>query len=122
MIQALDRQRAIFLQGLSGKRPILPFHADALRAMARKKMSARAWAYIDGGAGNEETIQSNDSAFSNVFIRPRMMHPNESADFSSTLLGTPLSFPVLLAPIGVLDLICPQADLHVARQCAATGV
>lgn len=85
-------------------------------------MSARAWAYIDGGAGNEETIGSNHSAFSNVFIRPRMMHPNETADFSSTLLGMPLAFPVLLAPIGVLDLICPQADLHVARQCAETGV
>jgi lactate 2-monooxygenase len=122
LIQALDRQRAIFLHGLSGKRSAVPFQAEALRQLARKKMSARAWAYIDGGAGNEETIGYNHSAFSNVFIRPRMMHPNETADFSSTLLGMPLAFPVLLAPIGVLDLICPQADLHVARQCADTGV
>ena len=122
MIQALDRQRAIFLRGLSGKRSAIPFHADTLREMARKKMSARAWAYIDGGAGNEQTIQSNHSAFSNVFIRPRMMHSNETADFSSVLLGMNLAFPVLLAPVGVLDLICPQADLHVARQCADTGV
>lgn len=44
-----------------------------------------------------------------------MMHPNDTADLSSTLLGTPLPFPLLLAPIGVLDLICPGADLHVAR-------
>ena len=122
MIQALDRQRAIFLHGLAGKRSNLPFHADALRDLAQQSMSARAWAYIDGGAGNEETIESNRSAFSHVYIRPRMMHPNETADFSSTLLGIPLAFPVLLAPIGVLDLICPQADLHVARQCAGTGV
>jgi len=122
MIQALDRQRSIFLHGLSGKRSAVPFHAETLRQLARKKMSARAWAYIDGGAGNEETIQTNHSAFSNVFIQPGMMHPNETADFSSTLLGMPLAFPVLLAPIGVLDLICPRADLHVARQCADTGV
>jgi hypothetical protein len=39
-----------------------------------------------------------------------MMRPNETADFSSTLLGMPLAFPVLLAPIGVLDLICPQGS------------
>ena len=122
LLQALERQRSIFLHGLSGKRSAIPFHADALREMARKKMSARAWSYIDGGAGNEETIRSNHSAFSHVSIRPRMMRPNESADFSSTLLGTQLPFPVLLAPIGVLDLVCPGADLHVARQCAATGV
>lgn len=122
MIQALDRQRAIFLHGLAGKRSVIPFHADALRDLAQQNMSARAWAYIDGGAGNEETIRSNHSAFANVYIRPRMMHPNETADFSSTLLGMPLGFPLLLAPIGVLDLVCPRADLHVARQCAETGV
>lgn len=122
MMRALERQRSIFLQGLSGKRSRIPFQADALRASAKKKMSARAWAYIDGGAGNEETIRSNHSAFSNAFIRPKMMHPNETADFSSVLLGMNLAFPVLLAPIGVLDLICPKADLHVARQCAGTGV
>ena len=122
MIQALDRQRAIFLHGLSGKRAVIPFHAETLRQLAQQKMSDRAWAYIDGGAGNEETIGSNRTAFSNVYVRPRMMHPNETADFSGTLLGMPLAFPLLLAPIGVLDLICPQADLHVARQCAETGV
>lgn len=119
---ALDRQRAIFLQGLSGKRPAIPFQAETLRQLAQLKMSNRAWAYIDGGAGNEETIRSNHSAFSNVYIRPRIMRPNETADFSSELLGMPLAFPLLLAPIGVLDLITPQADLHVAQQCAETGV
>src|SRR6201996_1042406 len=119
---ALDRQRAIFLHGLSGKRPVVPFQTETLRQLAQLKMSTRAWAYIDGGAGNEETIRSNHSAFSNVYIRPRMMRPNETADFSGTLLGMPLAFPLLLAPIGVLDLVCPQADLRVARQCAETGV
>src|SRR6201996_4663977 len=119
---ALDRQRAIFLHGLSGKRPVVPFQTETLRQLAQLKMSTRAWAYIDGGAGNEETIRSNHSAFSNVYIRPRMMRPNETADFSGTLLGMPLAFPLLLAPIGVLDLVCPQADVHVARQCAETNI
>ena len=122
MIQAISRQRSIFTEGLSGKRSQVPFRAEALRDLARLKMSARAWAYIDGGAGNEETIQSNHSVFSSTSIRPRMMHPNDMADFSSTLLGTRLPFPLLLAPIGVLDLICPRADLHVARQCAETSI
>lgn len=122
MIQALDRQRVIFTTGLSGKRSRIPFSAQALRDLARKKMSAHAWAYIDGGAGNEETIASNRSAFSGISIRPGMMHPNETADFSSTLFDMQLPFPLLLAPIGVLDLICPRADLHVARQCAETSI
>ncbi len=122
MIRALDRQRAIYLKGLSGKRPVIPFDAKGLRESAKRKMSAKAWAYIDGGAGNEESMATNTTAFSKFSIRPRMMRPNEAADFSGSLFGMDLSFPLLLAPIGVLDLIHSGADRMVARACGDTGV
>lgn len=122
LIDALDRQRSIFVNGLSGKRPVIPFHAEALRQQAKEKMSAEAWAYIDGGAGNEESIGTNHSAFSGVAILPHMMRPNETADFSSSLLGMDLPFPLLLAPIGAMDLICPDSDRIVARACRDTGI
>jgi len=122
LIRALERQRSIFVHGLSGKRPVIPFHAPALRQLAKKNMSAAAWAYIDGGAGNEETISANGSAFSGLAILPHMMRPNETADFSSSLLGMNLAFPMLLAPIGALDLVCPDSDRIVARACRDTKV
>jgi lactate 2-monooxygenase len=122
LIQALDRQRSIFVRGLSGKRPVIPFTAQALRQLAKKNMSAAAWAYIDGGAGNEESIRTNAAAFSHISILPHMMRPNETADFSSSLLGMNLAFPMLLAPIGALDLVCPGSDRIVARACRDTGV
>lgn len=122
MIRALDRQRAIYLKGLSGRRPAIPFDAKGLREAARRKMSARAWAYIDGGAGNEESMATNTTAFSTLAIRPRMMRPNEAADFSTSIFGMDLSFPLLLAPIGVLDLVRSGADRMVARACGETGV
>src|ERR1700744_2909824 len=122
MIRALERQRAIYLKGLSGKRPVIPFDAKGLRALAKRKMSAKAWAYIDGGAGNEETMATNTTAFSKFVIRPRIMRPNEAADFSGSLFGMNLSFPLLLAPIGVLDLVRPGADRMVAGACRETGV
>lgn len=121
-MRAIERQRAIYTEGLSGRRSCIPFHAHALRERAEKKMSAVAWAYIDGGAGNEESIGHNASAFSALAIRPHVMRPNESADFSLTLPGAPLSFPLLLAPIGALDLICNDADRIVARACRETGI
>jgi lactate 2-monooxygenase len=120
-IRAIERQRLIYTEGLSGRRPPVPFHAQALRDLARQKMSAEAWAYIDGGAGNEESIATNASAFSRLAIRPHMMRPNETADFSTSLFGLSLNFPVLLAPIGALDLICRDADRIVARACQDTG-
>ena len=122
LLQALDRQRLIYGNGMSGKKSMIPFHAQALRERAKEKMSEHAWAYIDGGAGNEDSIDANTAAFSNVSIRPHMMRPNETADFSASLLGMKLPFPLLLAPIGALDLICPGADRMVARACGDTGI
>jgi lactate 2-monooxygenase len=120
--QALDRQRSIYLKGMSGARPRIPFHSAALRDAARQRMSPRAWAYIDGGAGNEESISANSAAFSRHAIRPRMMRPNETADHSGSLFGRSLAFPLLLAPIGALDLVCRGADRIVARAASETGV
>ena len=121
-IRAIERQRSIYTEGFSGHHPLIPFHAHALRELAKRKMSAEAWAYLDGGAGNEESIAGNASAFSGWTIRPHMMRPNETADFSISLFGLNLSFPVLLAPIGALDLICSDADRIVARACNDTGI
>ncbi len=119
---ALQRQKSIFLGGMSGRRPNIPFHAAELRDAAKKHMTARAWAYVDGGAGNEQSIGSNAIAFANIHILPRMMQNNAAADFSSSLLGMDLTYPLLLAPIGVLDLISPEADRVVARACRSVGV
>src|SRR5580658_2671451 len=120
-LPALDRQRSIYSNGMSGARLPVPFHSQALRELARSKMSAEAWAYIDGGAGNEESIGGNASAFSSLAIHPHMMRPNETADFSTSVLGLNLNYPVLLAPIGALDLLSIDADRFVARACNDTG-
>lgn len=121
LLHALDRQRYIYMNGMSGKRPVIPFHADKLRALAKRNMSEAAWAYIDGGAGDESTMTANTSAFSSVGIRPHMMHNNETADFSSSLFGMKLNFPLMLAPIGALDLVCGDSDLITAKACHATN-
>ncbi|MGK6350550.1 alpha-hydroxy-acid oxidizing protein [Parapedobacter sp. DT-150] len=121
-MDALQRQKAIFLAGMSGKRSVVPFGAAELRAAAKRRLSARAWAYIDGGAGDETSIAANTAAFSAVSILPRMMRGGELGDFSTHLLSTDLVFPLLLAPIGVLDLVCPEADRVVARACRNVGI
>lgn len=122
LLHALERQRRIYTQGMAGKRPRVPFQEAQLRIAARDKLSQAAWDYIDGSAGDELTTAANLQAFRAVEIRPSMMHNNESCDFSSTLFGTSLPLPMLLAPIGALDLIHPHADCMVAEACRSTGV
>lgn len=119
---ALDRQKNIYISGLSGKYPSIPTDLNALEAAAKKVMSPKAFAYVAGGAGNELTIKQNRSAFAEWKIQPRMLRNVEHRDISTELFGKKLPAPLLLSPVGVLELAHPKADLAVAEACKATGV
>jgi lactate 2-monooxygenase len=121
-ISVFERQREIYIRGFSGDKSSIPFQSDSLRAKARKYMSRTAWAYVDGAASDENTMQQNRKAFSDIAILPSMMHDNSTAGFSSDLFGTRLKFPFLLAPIGALDMIDKEADRMIAAACKNTSV
>lgn len=119
---ALQRQRDIFLQGLSGQRSPIPTDPTALAKRAERYMSKAAYAYVAGGAGHELSVARNRSAFSNWYIQPRMLRDVSAADLSTTLLGCTLPIPLLLSPVGVLELCHPLADLGVGRAAASLGI
>jgi lactate 2-monooxygenase len=116
------RQAEIYLRGLAGKRPAIPTDPVRLEARARRAMSAAGFAYVAGGAGMERTMAANRAAFDRWRIVPRVLRDVSQRDLSIELFGQTLPTPLLLAPIGVLELAHRQADLAVARAAAAEGV
>lgn len=119
---ARARQQRIFLDGVRGTRPAVPVAPAALAEAARRRMSTAAWAYVDGGAGMESTMAANRAAFDRWRILPRVLVDTSSRDLGVTLFGRRLPAPLLLAPIGVLEMAHADADVAVARAAAATGV
>jgi lactate 2-monooxygenase len=117
-----ERQRSIFVQGVAGRRPAVPVDARALEEEARRVMTPEAFAYVAGGAGGESTMDANRAAFERWRIVPRMLRDVSVRDTSVTLFGQRLPSPLLLAPIGVLEMAHPEADLAVARAAASAGV
>jgi len=113
-----DRQREIYIAGMSGQTPLIPVDFDKLEAQAMAKMSARAYTYIAGGAGKEDTIDRNRAAFGHWRILPRMLRDVSQRDMSIELFGRKLPSPFLLSPIGVLEMAHPEADLAVGRAAA----
>ena len=85
-------------------------------------MSAEAFAYVAGGAGAERTMAANREAFDRWRIVPRVLRDVSERDSSITLFGRRLPSPLLLAPIGVLEMAHRDADLAVARAAAAEAV
>jgi lactate 2-monooxygenase len=116
------RQRWIFVQGLGHIVPRVPADFSALEERARRVMTKRGFAYVAGGAGNERTTVANRAGFDRWRIVPRMLRDVSRRDLSLTLFGKRLPAPLLLAPIGVLEMAHSRADLAVARAAAAEQV
>jgi L-lactate dehydrogenase (cytochrome) len=100
----------------------VPTSARALQRRAREHLSARAYAYVAGGAGAEVTQRANRAAFDRWALVPRVLRDVSVRDTSVELFGRRLPAPVLLGPVGALELVHPDADLAVARAAAALGV
>lgn len=117
-----DTQSAIYRGGAIGHTPVVPAAWDALEAAAREAMSPESWAYVAGSAGREVTASANSAAFDAWQITPRMLRDVSQRSIDVTLFGHNYRSPVIAAPVGVLELAHPDADLGIARAAANLGV
>ena len=115
-------QNEIYLAGMGGQRPELPISIAAMEARARDVMTPEAYGYVAGAAGAEDTARANLEAFRRWRIVPRHLRDISTRDLSRTVLSTSLPAPVLLAPVGVLGIVHPDAELAVARAASSLGI
>ena len=93
-----------------------------LRRIARRRLPAGVFDYIDGGAEDEWTLAENVAAFSRLSFRPRVLRDVSLLDTTSVLLGEPVPFPLVLAPTGFTRIVAPDGELAVARAAFRAGV
>ena len=95
---------------------------DALEQAAERAMSPQAFAYVAAGAGNEATKRANEEGFHRWRIVPRMLRDVSRRDLSTEIFGRRIAAPLLLSPVGVLEMAHRDADAAVARAAAAEGL
>ena len=66
-------------------------------------------------------MRHNREAFERWRIVPRMLRGMPQRDLATSIVGTPLSSPLLLAPIGAASVVAPNSDVIIARGAAAAG-
>ena len=94
---------------------------EDLRRLARRRLPAVVFAYIDGGAEDEITLRANCDAFRDVTFRPRQCVAVPQCDLRATVLGTTLEVPFMLAPVGFCRMFYPRGDVVAARQANIGG-
>ncbi|HEX5107836.1 MAG TPA: alpha-hydroxy acid oxidase [Vicinamibacterales bacterium] len=91
------------------------------RRLARRRLPSLVFDYIDGGAEDEVTLRANERAFREVVFRPRQGVAVPSCDLRTTVLGTTLDLPFLLAPVGFCRMFHPNGEVRAAHAANAAG-
>ena len=96
-------------------------NVDDFEAAARERLDPGAYGYMAGGAGDEHTLRANSAAFARWDLRPRVLVDVGGVSAATTVLGTEVTLPVLIAPTAFQRLANPEGELPMARAAAAAG-
>ena len=92
-----------------------------LRRAAKRRLPRVVFDYVDGGAESEVTLRANCGAFDTVTFRPRCAVATSTCDLRTTVLGTELALPMVLAPVGSSRLFYPRGEEVAAKAAGAAG-
>src|SRR5207302_7854704 len=95
---------------------------EDLRRAAKRRLPRVVFDYIDGGAESESTLRANCRAFETVTLRPRGAIATPVCEVRTTVLGTSLPMPLILAPVGSCRLMYPRGEEPAARAAGRAGI
>jgi L-lactate dehydrogenase (cytochrome) len=95
---------------------------EDMRRIAKRRLPRGVFDYIDGGAEDERSLANNSAAFGRIEFCPNVLRDVSEIDVSSTLLGKPVSMPLVLAPTGYTRLTHSEGELSVARAADRAGI
>ena len=98
-----------------------PINLFEFEAAAKERLPKEEYDYIAGGATDEISVERNRRAFESWALRPRVLCDVSALDLSTTVLGTKVSLPVLIAPCGGHKKAHPEGEFATYRAAAARG-
>jgi 4-hydroxymandelate oxidase len=97
------------------------FSLREIECEAQRKLEPAVYDYFAGGADDEITLRSNETAFAKIGLLPRVMRGAGPAKLEATILGQQISLPVLVAPTAFHKLAHPEGECATARAAGAAG-
>jgi L-lactate dehydrogenase (cytochrome) len=92
------------------------------RSLAKRRLPAPVFHYLDGGADDELSLARNTEAFGDYELLPSQLSDVSNVDLRSTLFGQPVDWPVMIAPTGASRLFHGAGEQAVARAAANFGM
>jgi L-lactate dehydrogenase (cytochrome) len=93
-----------------------------LREIARRRVPKAFFEYADRGSYDEVTLRENRRAFDRLQLRQRVMQNVDHRSLGTTMLGSPASMPLAIAPTGLTGLQHGSGEILGARAAAEAGI
>ena len=98
-----------------------PVNVAEYLEQAEAAVDPAVWGYFEGGSDDEVSLRANAAAFGRWRFRPRVLVDVSEITTATTLLGTPVSMPLGIAPFAMHRLLAPEGEVATARAAAAAG-
>src|ERR1700730_11861779 len=93
-----------------------------LEALARGVLPRMAYDYYAGGANDEITLRENRAAYERITLLPRMLVDVSVRDMGTTVLGEPVSMPILIAPTAFPGLAHPEGEIATTKAAGTAKI
>ena len=97
------------------------YNFDDFRKLAKKKLPAPIFHYIDGGSDDEVTLNRNTNAFNDCDLVPNILASVGEPDLSTSVFGKKIDMPLFLSPTAMQSLYTPEGDKASARAAEKFG-
>ena len=97
------------------------YNFNDFRKLAKKKLPAPIFHYIDGGSDDEVTLNRNTNAFNDCDLVPNILASVGEPDLSTTIFGRKIDMPLFLSPTAMQSLYTPEGDKASARAAEKHG-
>jgi L-lactate dehydrogenase (cytochrome) len=94
---------------------------EDFRRAARRRLPPQVFDYIDGGAEGEVTLRENVRAYEDISFHPKSAVDTPPPDMATTVLGIPISLPIVLAPVGSSRMFWPKGEAVAASVAGEAG-
>ena len=95
---------------------------DQIVQSAKRRLAQGPWDYLVGGSESETTMRRNRLSFDKIAFRPRVLVDVSDVNTSTTLLGHALRMPVMMAPVGSLQVFDQEGGVGVTKAASEFGV
>lgn len=89
--------------------------------LAEERMDPVHWDFYAGGSDDEVTARANQTDFARIRLRPRVLADVSTCDMHTSVLGAPVSMPILIAPTALHCMAHPEGECATARGAGAVG-